>query len=81
MLLTADFFEERRLEVQFGGLSAHLRDPHVFGLILHDDFLEEVVLLNLAFLGALLLVALLLIQVGQIDLVAVFIFKRVQGAI
>lgn len=81
MLLSTNFFEERRLEVEFGGLCAHLRDPHILGLVLHDDLLKEVIFLHLALLGALLLVVLLLIQISQVDLVTVFIFKSVQRAI
>ena len=74
----ANFLEERHLEIEVGRLRAHLRNPHVLGLVLDNYFLEEVVLLDLALLGAFLLIALLLIQIRQVDLVAVLVLKRVQ---
>ena len=79
MLATiADFLEKRRLKIKLRWLRAHLGNPHVLSLVLHNDLLEEVVLLDLSLLRAFLLVALLLVQIGQVDLVAVLVLKRVQ---
>jgi len=67
-------------------LSAHLTDPHVLCLILNNDLLEEMILFGGSFLSGLgllivLLLATLLVQISQVDFVAVLVLECVQGTI
>ena len=63
----------------------HLRNPHVLGLVLNDHLLEEVIFLGpahfLRCFPSVLLLHALRVQIVQIDLVTVLVFKSVQRAV
>ena len=82
-----NLFEKRRLEVKFRVLRTHLAYSHIFSFIFNNNFLEKMVFFSCIFLGWLFwccvarLRVSLTIQIIQIYLVAVLVFKRVQGAV
>jgi hypothetical protein len=74
MLLT-DFLVQIGLEGKFRSLGAHLADSHIFSFIFYDHFFEQILFLGLAFFSRFNCLLLLIVEVIQVDLVVIFVFK------